>query len=90
MNTMMTATEGLTVVTLVVALISMLLSCMALWPQWKDSLAVVRDTVLWMAVVVVLVAAATVSWNWCASRPSTPSSTVGDELVEQLTADYPR
>ena len=58
-----TATEGLTIVTMIVAIISMSLSCMALWPQWKDKVAKARDMVLWMALVAVVVAAVTMAWN---------------------------
>jgi len=51
----MTPTDGLTIVTLVMAIISMILSSIALWPHWKDSLAVVRDGVLWIALILIVV-----------------------------------
>ena len=90
MNMPVTASDGLTIVTLVMAIISMSLSCMALWPQWKDSLAMVRDVVLWMAMVAVLVAVVTVSWNRYA-RTSTQSLPGSDApAVDPLTAGYRR
>jgi uncharacterized membrane protein YfcA len=55
----MTPSEGLTVVTLVVAIISMMLSVIALWPHWKDSMAVVRDGVLWIALIAVVIGVVT-------------------------------
>jgi hypothetical protein len=58
-----TTTEVLTIATLVMAIFSMLLSSMALWPQLKDKLASLRDTVLWMAMVAILVAAVTMGWK---------------------------
>ncbi len=58
-----TTTEVLTIATLVMAIISMLLSSMAHSPQLKEKLASVRDTVLWMAMVAILVAAVTMGWN---------------------------
>jgi uncharacterized membrane protein YdbT with pleckstrin-like domain len=69
-NIHVTATEGLTIATLIVALISMVLSCMALWPQWKDKVAKVRDMVLWMALVAVVVAVVTMAWNRYADHGS--------------------
>ena len=89
MNMNVTATEGLTIATMVMAMISMILSCMALWPQWKDKVAKVRDMVLWMALVAVLVAVATVAWNRYARPRFAAPSVPGDRMVDQLTADFP-
>jgi hypothetical protein len=59
----MTMSDGLTLVTLIVATISMLLSCIALWPQSKQMLSFVRDVVLWMVLVFIFVGAATLGWR---------------------------
>ena len=59
----MTLSDGLTLVTLVVATISMLLSCIALWPQSRQMLSFVRDVVLWLVLVFVFVAVATLGWR---------------------------
>lgn len=59
----MTMSDGLTLVTLIVATISMLLSCIALWPQSKQTLSFVRDIVLWMVLVFVFVGLATLGWR---------------------------
>lgn len=88
MNIPVTVTEGLTIVTLVMAIISMALSSLALWPQWKDSLAVIRDVVLWMALVIFLVAVATLGWKRYATTPPAPRPvTYDDRSLDQLSAD---
>ena len=84
-----TVMEGLTIITLIMASISMLLSSMALWPQWKSSLAALRDAVLWMALVFVIVVAVTFGWKHYASSPAKPSSTPSSSTLDQLTADFP-
>ena len=45
----MIAEQPLTVIALIAAIVSMVLSSIALWPKWKHGLAVVRDVVLWVA-----------------------------------------
>lgn len=55
----MTPIEGLMVVTLIVAILSMTLSVIALWPKWKESLAMVRDGVLWIALIALVIGVAT-------------------------------
>ena len=68
MNMNVNVSEGLTIATMIMAIISMVLSCMALWPQWKDKVAKVRDMVLWMALVAVVVAVVTMAWNRYAAQ----------------------
>lgn len=63
MNGSLTLTEGLTLATLVLAIISMTMSIMVLWPQCRHGMAAVRDVVLWMALVFVVVGALTVGWR---------------------------
>ncbi len=60
----MSKSDGLTIVTLVVASISMLLSCLALWPQWRHALAFLRDIILWAALLFLVVGAATLGWRY--------------------------
>ncbi len=59
----MTTSDLFTFVTLVVASISMLLSCIALWPQSRQTLSFVRDVVLWTTLVFVFVGMATLGWR---------------------------
>lgn len=59
----MNTSDGLTIVTLIVASISMLLSSLALWPQWRNALAFLRDIVLWLILVFIVVGAATMGWR---------------------------
>lgn len=44
---------NLTSVALVMSMVSACLSIVALWPVLKDRLSVVRDAILWMAVIAV-------------------------------------
>ena len=59
----MTTSDFLTLVTLVLASVSLLLSSIALWPQSRQVLSLVRDVVLWMVLVFVFVGIATVGWR---------------------------
>jgi MFS superfamily sulfate permease-like transporter len=68
MNLSARITDWLNVVTLVVAIVSMVLSSMALWPQWKSSLVKLRDGVLWFALIFVIVAIATIGWSRFSQR----------------------
>jgi hypothetical protein len=84
----MTPIEGLTVATLIMAILSMLLSSIAIWPQLKHGLVVVRDAVLWMALIVIALAVATVSWNQyhgdpgpAADSAAAPADTVPADVV---------
>ncbi|HEY6562930.1 MAG TPA: hypothetical protein VIY86_00410 [Pirellulaceae bacterium] len=38
---------------LLLSLLALVLSAVALWPQYKDRLAVVRDVILWIALAIV-------------------------------------
>lgn len=71
----MTISDGLTLVTLIVATISMLLSCIALWPQSKKVLSFARDVVLWMVAVFVFVGVATLGWRHYRVHYQPPSVT---------------
>jgi hypothetical protein len=55
MNNPLIVEQPLTVIALIAAIVSMVLSSIALWPQWKHGLSVVRDLVLWAALVFVVV-----------------------------------
>ena len=59
----MTTSDGLTLFTLVVATISMMLSCVALWPQSRKALSFARDVVLWLLVIVAFVGVSTLGWR---------------------------
>ena len=59
----MATSDSLAIVTLLVAMVSMTLSSMALWPQWKHAVRVLRDVVLWTALVLVVVGATTIGWR---------------------------
>jgi large-conductance mechanosensitive channel len=66
--------QPLTVIALLAAIVSMVLSSIALWPQWKHGLSVVRDFVLWAALVfvVVIVLNAQARRPQDAAAPATP------------------
>lgn len=59
----MTASDGLTLCTLIVATISMALSCMALWPHSRKALSHVRDFLLWVIAVFAIVGFSTLAWR---------------------------
>ncbi len=59
----MEISDGLTIVTLVVASISMILSSIALWPRSREALSFVRDVTLWVIFLFVFVGAATLGWR---------------------------
>lgn len=59
----MPAQEVLTLVTLVMAIVSMSISSLALLPHVKPGLAVVRDAVLWGAMVAIFLAILVVGWH---------------------------
>lgn len=55
--------QTLTLAVLATSIVSMLLSMIALWPQWKDQLAVLRDFVLWTALAVFVIGLLGVNWR---------------------------
>ena len=55
--------QTLAVAALLTSIVSMLLSMIALWPQWKDQLAVLRDFVLWTALAVMVVGIVGINWR---------------------------
>ena len=79
----MNTSNGLTIVTLIVAAISMLLSSLALWPQWRHALAFLRDIVLWMTLMFIVVGAATMGWRYY--RVSNRAPAVPADHWEQST-----
>lgn len=82
----MIATDSLMIATLIMSIVSMILSCMALWPQCKDGLVVVRDRVLWIALVAVVVGGATLAWR-VQSRVGLGGSML-DPPVSDQSLDY--
>ena len=83
----MALVHNLTLITLVVATMSMLLSAMALWPQWKHGLAFIRDAVLWTALVVVVIGVATIGWrNY---RISNQKVLAPAQEFQQVSVAYP-
>jgi hypothetical protein len=71
--------QTLTLAALATSIISMLLSMIALWPQWKDQLAVLRDFVLWTALAVFVIGFLGVNWRrsvvkYNSQETATPSS----------------
>jgi hypothetical protein len=55
--------QTLTMATLAIAIVSMLMSMIALWPQWREQFAVLRDFVLWGALVLVAAILLNASWS---------------------------
>ena len=55
--------EKLTAVALLMSILSMCMSCAALWPHSKEGVTNFRDVVLWSAFVFVLVGFLTVGWR---------------------------
>ena len=55
--------ESLVAIALITSVVSMLLSCAALWPHSKDGMASIRDAILWGGFIFMLAGAATVGWN---------------------------
>ena len=68
-------------VTLILASISMLLSTLALWPQWRNALAFLRDIVLWATLVFIVVGVATMGWRY--HRVSNRAPDVPNDRWEQ-------
>ena len=77
------AEQPLSVIALIVAIVSMVLSSIALWPQWKHGLGVVRDLVLWAALAFVVV----MVLNHSAGRRQ-PSPARASEIESQSADDY--
>ena len=71
---------SLTIVALAIACLSMLLSLVALWPQWKDQFAAARDVILWAALAVVVVAV--VKSGLTRPLPSDPQSAPASSLLD--------
>ncbi len=49
----MYSSQGLVTTALCMSIVSTILSVVALWPHLKDRLSVVRDVVLWIAVIAI-------------------------------------
>ena len=84
----MSTSDGLTIVTLIVASISMLLSSLALWPQWRHALAFLRDIALWVTLVFVVVGAATMGWRYLRVSNRAPAAPV-DRWEQSANAPLP-
>ena len=59
----MISERGLTILALATSIVSMLFSMIALWPQWRDRLAVIRDVVLWAALALVALGLFRLGWQ---------------------------
>ncbi len=68
----MLSLESLACLALVMSVISMVLSSIALWPQWKTGISVVRDFVLWAALIFVVVGVLNVFWRKQTAADRTP------------------
>ena len=90
----MAFSDGLTLITLAVATISMVLSCVALWPQSRQMLSFVRDVVLWLVLVFVFVAVATLGWrhyrvHYQSKTPPPSTGTWGRTQPAGVSSGYP-
>lgn len=73
--------EVLTIITMIMSMVSMVLSSLALLPHLKPGATMVRDAVLWAALVVVFLSLVGIGWRyWSESLPapnlSQPTKTV--------------
>ena len=59
----MSVYEVLTVITFVTSSITMIIAVVAVFPRMKDGVAIVRDAVLWIAMVVLVVAGLMAGWR---------------------------
>ncbi len=59
--------QTLAILALATSVVSMLLSMVALWPQWRDQFAVLRDVVLWAALAVVVIGLVSIGWQQSSS-----------------------
>jgi len=69
--------QGLSIVALTTSILSMLLSMVALWPHWRERLAVIRDVVLWVALAIVVAGLFQLGW----SRSMVPPGGGGTESM---------
>ena len=72
--------QTLMIATLIISIISMLMSMIALWPQWREQFAVLRDFVLWGALVVVAAIVLNVGWNRAPRSTAIPNKVVHSSL----------
>ena len=78
------SSESLNLATLIVALMSMTLSCMALWPQCRDGVALIRDAILWAALIAVVVGATTLGWRSFQTRGD---ATLSSDLAAEIDSE---
>lgn len=79
--------SNLVILALVMSALSLMLSSVSAWPSWKDSLATVRDAILWIALIFVLVGIANYHWrsrNWDAERGAVHT---GTKMASPLSLD---
>jgi|GEM_PF-6294082 hypothetical protein len=86
----MSTYEALTIVTLVTSTITMVITCLALLPQVKQGMVIVRDAVLWAAMVVLLVVIASVGWARVVNQWKRPLPPQGPGAVERMQAQLDR
>lgn len=61
--------ELMTVISCVASCITMIIVIVAILPQMKDGMVIVRDAVLWIAMVVVVAAALMIGWKSVTAEP---------------------
>jgi hypothetical protein len=55
--------ESLTLLTLVMSLVALTMATLALMPQIKDGLVILRESVLWGVLLAIIVAVGFMGWN---------------------------
>ena len=63
MNVLHLPPETVAILALGVAALSLTMSCVALWPQLKNGFAILRDGVLWIALIAVVSGAGSMIWR---------------------------
>ena len=89
----MLSLESLACLALVMSVISMVLSSIALWPQWKNGISVLRDIVLWAALIFVVVGTLNILWRkQTTGQPEPPAEDAYAHMEESpaLTRYDPR
>jgi hypothetical protein len=81
-------TEIMLVVTLAMSTLSLVMASVALLPQLKEGIAIVRDAVLWGALVALLIVVAAVGWLRLANKrgvqPDQPNGESRQQASTQL------
>lgn len=81
----MTIHESLNLVTLIMCVVTLTMASLALLPQIKQGLTILRDSVLWAVLLGIVIAVGVIGWNRLVSAQQ---GQAGEDTTDEPSGDY--